>query len=188
MPIDVEAPFVINAVRAKTRNLKAHVCFADTASDDIEADLFVHLWEAGLTLPPEQFAEQAFIQTILNRKAVDLLRRQMSGKEVARRDTESLDVVLGADEDGISQTAADVLPSSSPSIVDEVGFQIDFSERLSSLPDEIRMVVEKMRDGYNHAAIAREMNLSRKAFHRKYAILIQKTIFPGWHAKSRKVS
>lgn len=188
MPIDVEAPFVINAVRAKARNLKAHACFFDTASDDIEADLFAHLWEAGLKLPPEQFAEPAFIQTILNRKAVDLLRHQMSGKELARRDTESLDVVLGIDEDGISQTAADALPSREPNIVDEVGFQIDFSERLSALSNTLRMITGKMREGHSHADIAREMKLSRKEFHRKYATSIQKSVFPEWYAKLRKIS
>ncbi len=161
MPIDIEAQFVINAVRAKTRSLKAHVCFSDTAPGDIEADLLVHLWEAGLKLSPEQFAGPAFIQTILNRKAVDLLRHQMSGKDVARRHTGSLDVVLGVDEDGFSQTAADALPSRALNSADEVGFQIDFSERLSVLSDTLRMIVEKMREGQSHAEIRPKNGLSR---------------------------
>lgn len=80
MPIDIETPFIISAARAKARSLKFYRCFLDKDFEDIEADLFVHLWKTGLTLPPEQFADIPFIHTVLNRKGVDMLRRQMSQK------------------------------------------------------------------------------------------------------------
>lgn len=186
MPIDIETPFVRSAIHAKVRKLKTHSCFLDKDSEDIEAELFVHLWKTGLALSHERLVDTPFIHTILNRKGVDMLRRQMSQKELARRDTESLDAVTGADEDGNLQTLADILSIRAQSIVDEVAFHIDFAERMTALPDDLRAIVEKILQGRNHADIAQEMNLSRDAFHRRYATPIQKMIFPEWYAKIKK--
>lgn len=183
MPIDIETPLVISAVHAKARNLKTHPCFWDKDSEDIAADLFVHLWETGLTLSPERLVDTSFIHMMLNRKGVDMLRHQMSKKELTRHHTKSLDTITGEDEDGNLQTMADILSTHAPSVVDEVAFRIDFSERFSALPNDLRAIAGKMLQGRNHADIAREMKLSRDAFHRRYATLIQKIIFPEWYAK-----
>ncbi len=187
MPIDIETPFVLSAVHAKARNLKAHNCFSDRDFEDIEADLLLHLWEVSLRLPSERFAEPSLIITILNRKGVDMLRHQKSKSEQARRKTKSLDAMIDVDEDGNPLTLMDTLPACSPRTVDEAVFQIDAAARLSALSNELRMIVGKMRQGYTHADIAREMNLSRDAFHRRYVTLIQKTIFPECYAKNRRI-
>lgn len=187
MPIDIETPSVMRAVRIKARKLKTYVCFLDKDFEDIEADLFGHLWKTGLTLPPGRSVDVPFIHTILNRKGVDMLRRQMSLKEVARRDTESLDAMFVADEDGNPQTSADTLPSRTPSLIDEVSFHIDFADRLSALSSELRIIAGSMLQGLSHADIAREMHMSRDAFHRKYAVPIQKALFPKQYVKIKKI-
>lgn len=186
MPIDIETPFIVNAIRAKARQLKAHTCFSNKDFEDIEADLFAHLWKIGLAFPPGQLIDAPLIHTILNRKGVDMLRFQMRKRELARHNGESLDAITSKDENGYSLTLGDVLTTRDPSIADEAAFHIDFVERLSTLPCELRVIVEKMMQGRNHADIAREMNLSRDTFHRKYATRIQKTIFPEQYAKTRK--
>lgn len=186
MPIDIEASTIISAVRAKARSLKIHSCFLDKDFEDIEAALFVHLWKTGLTLPPDRFADMPLIHTILNRKGVDMLRHQMSQKELARRETESLNAATDTDEDGYARTLANTLPSRAPSIVDEVAFLIDFDKRLSALPSNLHAIVEKILHGRSHADIAREMGISRDRFHRRYATLIQKMLFPEWYARIKK--
>lgn len=187
MPINIETPFVISAVRAKARKLKAHTCFFDKDFEDIEADLFVHLWDAGLALPSWLFTDAPLIRAILNRKGVDMLRHQMSKKEMARHATASLDAVVGMDLDEKPQTLADALPFCAPCIVDEVAFRIDFAERLAALSDDLQTIVEKMLQGRTHADIAQEMSLTRSKFHRTYATPIQKLLFPEWHAKVRGI-
>lgn len=95
--------------------------------------------------------------------------------------------MTGSDEDGNSQAFGETLPTRAPSIVDEVVFHIDFGERLAALSADLRVIVEKMLQGLNHADIAREMSMSRDGFHRRYATPIQKTLFPEWHAKIKKI-
>jgi RNA polymerase sigma-70 factor (ECF subfamily) len=171
MGIDQLAPdvhvFTSRLIRRKARQLAAKENFSPSDRDDIAQDLWLHLLERLEKFDPEKGTIFAFIQTVVERKTVSILRRHTAAKRDICR-CSSLNLSIRAD-DGTRMELASTIAENAPDPrlcqqtrhpQHRMEIAIDVESVVSQMPADLQELCERLKT-HTLTEIAQETGIPR---------------------------
>lgn len=157
----------IRMARHKARQLAARSEFSPADREDLAQELLLHVIRRAPKFDPSKGSIQAFIATLIARRAASLLRREMAAKRDAHQCC-SLNMLIRAD-DGTRVELASTITEDAPDprlfkrsrhSQHRVEMASDIATVLSRLPDDMRQLCERLKRESLSAA-ARSMGIPR---------------------------
>ena len=159
--------FAQRLIRRKSRQLAAKENFTPSDREDVSQDLWLHLYERLDKFDAEKGTIFAFIVTVVERKAISILRRHSAAKrDICRCSSLSLSVHAN---DGTRIDLASTMTEDAPNprLCQEsrqpqhrVEMALDFETVMEQLPPELRDLCERLKT-QTLADISRELNIPR---------------------------
>lgn len=159
--------FAQRLIRRKSRQLAAKENFTPSDREDVSQDLWLHLYERLDKFDAEKGTIFAFIVTVVERKAISIMRRHSAAKRDICR-CSSLNLSVRADDgtridlaSTITQDAPDPrLCNESRHPQHRVEMALDVATVVEQLPPELRDICERLKT-HTLADIARELGVPR---------------------------
>lgn len=159
--------YVRTLIRFKARRLNGKYGFTKSDREDIEQDLAVFLLERRRRFDPRRGSERTFIESIVHRKVISMVRGRVAAKRHYCRTSSLNDAVL--DKSGHPRERGDVLARNADWRItrDRVllggrDLTLDVRTTMATLDPELNRVCDLLIAGTNKEAFE-EMRLSRSA-------------------------
>lgn len=166
--------FAARYVRRKAKQLVGKAGLTVSDQEDIQQDLTVKILEAAPKFDPSVSHWNAFVATIVERYAANLLRDPRAQKRCPRRHC-SLNTIVDYDETGLPITLGDTLVEHvhdqrhcTESIDDIEAFERleDIATVLAQLPDDLRDICERLQHD-SISQVARDLDIPRTTLWRR---------------------
>lgn len=150
--------YAMTLIRLKARQLVGHYGFTKSDHEDIQQDLTLDLLLRLHRFDPRKGRPATYLRMIVDRRVASLIRQRTSMSRDYRRAAHSLDEL--SDETGNGNLTE-------PAIDDrhQRDLEIDLTEALDALSDDLRVIAEDLRDE-TLAEVARGHGCSRDVMRR----------------------
>lgn len=169
------------SIRCKAKQLIRRPEFTIDEIEDIKQELTLHVFEHRHKFDPQIAKYTTFFSRLIDNKVSNMIRYRKQAKRDCRRANCSLNDHI-FDEDGetieraatISQDEIDMRADRRHrNINDETDFQIDISQVLAALPENLRQIA-KLLMKYTIAEVVRRCGIPRSTFYDKYIKPLEK--------------
>lgn len=171
---ELSSGFAVRCIRRKAKQLVGRAGLTNSDRDDLEQDLTVKLLEAFSKFDPDIADWKAFVKTVVERHAANLLREQRAEKRSASRQS-SLHTIVDHDEFGIPTTLGDSFTehehdartgADSRGDIDLLELREDVATVIASLPEDLREICDRLKhDGARQ--VARDLNMPQTTICRR---------------------
>lgn len=158
--------FAIRCIRRKAKQLVGRAGLTNSDREDLEQDLTIKLLEAYPKFDPDVAEWKAFVKTVVERYAVNLVRDPRAAKRAPGRHS-SLHTIVDHDECGLPITLGDSFTehqhdarTGTVSRTDAERFELseDMATVIGQLPEELQDLCERLKhDNVNQ--VARDLNV-----------------------------
>ncbi|MGC1276555.1 MAG: sigma-70 family RNA polymerase sigma factor [Planctomycetaceae bacterium] len=164
---DLTGGFAARFIRGKARRLARHAAFRGQDAEDLQQDLSLAVWQAASSFDPGIGDWEAFVATVVERRAAQLLIALRTEKRLAGQAAQSLDVTV-TDGDGLEVSFASQIPEEQRAALtrsltdqDRVELRLDLETLLESLPDDDRQLLRDLAE-HSQREVAAARGVSRR--------------------------